>query len=466
MDNNQNITIDPFQAAFAEQDRLKAEQDAVKNSSGFEGFEEQKHLSLDSGKWIGFRILGYPIEFRQSNTDPQIVCQSKIVTDDKKGFSKINWPFVIKNGKYQRDSNWILSKLYDTVMKKDWVKYTESDIGKLEGIRKNSENKIVNAKGYDAYPVFKYKNTETYQLIEFNKKDIKDESKNKFNPSFRILMNVISRMDDWCAVNKHSMLLSTKVGTKEYTDDSGQSVIRYFPQTGISKEMYDEICVYIRNAFNHWKVDLAIKRYEDNQGKWKCIITDAKLKDRNDTSIKDLLTDNVLTKDELEYTLYDIDRITQTCSYQKLLKKHIGLFKLFDKEFHDNLTEELINLAKAEKDKYDADKEKNKIVKGNPDDSIPWEDKSKEENKKEERKERPERILTTPSIEDQIKSIYKFWDTLCADDRADIIKLCDKIENGEIIWKPNTNLIPCDVCKMNLPKVVVHCPKCDADFSS
>ncbi len=456
-------TKDVWQEAFELQDELLAEQEAAKNNIGnFTDYEELKWLSLDLKKWIGFRPLGVPFEFRKENWHPKMILQSKILKDDKTGFSKINWPYVLKNGKYIMDPDWILSKLYNKVFDKEWVKYTEEDIDPTKKIMKNNEGNIVNFKGYNGYYQDKNVNTQCYQLISFNKKSPEDKSMNAFKPSFRVIMNVISRMNDWCKVNKKTQLLSTNVGRKDYTDDKGQKLTIEFPQTGISKSMYDELMHYTKKGNNRWDVDFAIYRYQDQSGMYKNDYTDAKLRDRNDTSIRDLLTDKPLTKEELEYEKVDIDKITKISSYQKLLKNHVGLFKLFDAEFNESLTQKLIYLADEEKKKYEEEnKDKNQV---NVKEDIPKE--TSEVQTKDEKKEREVKSSQITDISTQLKTLFSFWNNLSAEDIEDFIKFTDKIENSEIVWKPNTNLIPCDKCKINLPKSILHCPNCDMDYNS
>jgi len=463
--SEQNTIIDPFQAAFEEQAKMLAEQEASKNNSGYTmDYEELKWLSLDVNKWIGFRILGIPCEFRTEAWHPKMILQSKVLKDNKSGYSKINWPYIQKQGKYVMDPDWILAKLYNKVYDKDWIKYTEADINPKEKIMKGADGRIVNAKGYNGYYQEKNTHTQTYQLINFNKKSSEDKSMNNFKPGFRVIMNVISRMSDWCAINKKTMLLSTNVGTKDIVSDKGEKSTISFPQTGISKSMYDEIMYYTKKGNNRWDVDFAILRYQDAQGMYKNDYTDAKLRDRNDASIRDLLTDKPLTKEELEYEKIDIDKITKITSYQKLLKNHVGLFKLFDAEFNQSLTQELIFLADEEKKKYD----ESKVV--------------------EEPKKQTEVVADVPKIEtvatptvqpevkrergsvenpiDKLKSLFKFWSNLSKEDEEDVLKAFDKVDVGMVVWKPNTNLIPCDKCSTNLPKTVMHCPHCDADYNS
>jgi len=453
--------FDPFQAAFEADEQRKKEAENAKNNSGnYADYEEVKWLSLDLNSWIAFRPLGVPWDFRTESWHPKMILQSKIVKDDKSNFSKINWPYVLKGGKYVADPDWILSKLYNKVMEASWVKYSEADIDPKNKIGRNQEGKIVNAKGYDSYRVDKYSTTQIYQLINFNKKSTQDKSMNAFKPSFKVVMNIISRMDDWCKVNKHTMLLSTKVGYQEIVDKvTGNKTTINFPQTGISKSMYDEFIHYTQRSNNRWDVDFAIHRYQDSQDMYKNDYTDAKLRDRNDASIRDLMTDVPLTTEELGYEKYDIDKITQITSYQKLLNHHKGLFKLFDMEFNQSLTEELIHLADEEKRKYEEDHKNDKKESVIVDKTI-----SSEIPKVEERS-RGSEISKGSSPEESLKSIYPFWDKISKEDKDDILSYFDKIENVEVIWKPNTALIPCDECKTILPKSVMHCPKCDKDYN-
>jgi hypothetical protein len=127
-------------------------------------------------------------------------------------------------------------------------------------------------------------------------------------------------------------------------------------------------------------------------------------------------------------------------------------------EFNQSLTEELIHLADEEKRKYEEDHKNDKkesvIV-----------DKSSSEIPKVEERSRGSEISKSNSPEESLKVIYPFWDKISKEDKDDILSYFDKIENVEVIWKPNTALIPCDECKTILPKSVMHCPKCDKDYN-
>lgn len=467
MSQDEQTQFNPWEAAQKAAEQRKQDAENAKNNSGFD-FEEIQWVGMPVDKWTVFRILGVPFDFRTESWHPKMILRSEIVSDDKKSYSKINWKYICKNGKFVPDPEWILTKLYDKVMEHTWVKYTEADIDPVKKIGKNQEGKIVNAKGYNGYYVDKHTHTECYQIIKDNSKGAGDVKKAKFYPAARIIMNVISRENSWCADNKHSALLCTNVGIKEVVNDkTGEKTIIKFPQAGVSISFYDEIMTYIGSTFNHWNTDFAVKRYKA-QDMYKNLIIDAKLpKDRLDASIREIMSDAPLTKEEQEYEKYDLDKLFQVSSYQKILKKHGGLFKLFDKEFNENLTEELVLLAEQEKKEMEASKES---VKDEPDEIDTPEESAAKEPVQQETKGRQSRepldIQAPQSNVIDFTKVFKFWNNLSKEDKEDILKFCVKLDEGMPIWAPNTNLIPCDKCKIDLPKTVMHCPNCDADYNS
>ena len=444
----ENKTFDPWEGAFNKQDQQKKEREDSKNFSGGFDYEEIVYEGLAVDKPVAFRIVGNPAEYRAEPSDAKIVLQSKMVKDGDKSKSKINWKFTEQKGKYVIDPDWILSKLYNKVMEKKFVKYTDADIDSKE-IVKSEDGKIRNTRGYEGQYKDLHTETKCYKRLKFNKLPSDTKTFGDAYPSTRIVMNVISRMDDWGQKNKHTKILSTKVGTKEVVSDTGEKSIIYFPETGISKSMYDELLGYIRQiGINPLATDFIITRTFNNE-KYSQTIFDGSgmLKlGRGDKKILGVIQDGIITDEECNYEKYDLDKLFKPASYNKLKNSLTGLFKLYDLEFNDNLYDELCLLAEEEKKNSENSSEDNE-------DLI---DKNIEVTAEDVVKQRQRREIKSIDL-----SLLPFWNNLDNDDKKDMQENIESfISIDDFKFKSDTAIAPCSACGRKLPNTVLVCPFC------
>ena len=454
----ENKTFDPWDKAFSKQDQQKKEREESKNFTSFD-YEEIVYEGLAVGKPIAFRIVGNPAEYRMCPTDAKIVLQSKMVKDGEKGKTKINWRFTEKKGKYVIDPDWILSKLYNKVMEKKFVKYTEKDISVEKQITKSEDGSIKNSRGYEGEYKDLHTNTECYSRLKFNKLPSEEKTFGDAYPATRIVFNIISRMDDWCVKNKHTKLLSTKVGTKEVISDTGEKTTLYFPETGISKSMYDELLGYIRQiAINPTTTDFVITRTYNND-KYSQTIFDGNglLKlGRGDKKILESIKEGSITEEEKSYGLYDLDVLFKEASYNKIKKNLTALFKLYDTEFNDNLYDELCALAEEEK-KNNAENSQE----DNEEDAPAKVGESQEV----EKPATPEKKRVRGEVKTVDLSGLPFWSSLDDDDKRYMNESVLSFTNiDDMKFKPDTTIAPCTACKRQLPNTVLRCPFCDTSL--
>jgi hypothetical protein len=457
---------DAWKKAFDKQNEQKKAREDSKNFVPFD-FEEIAYEGLAIDKPVAFRIIGSPMEYRQFPYEAKLVLQSKMVTDDYKGKTRINWRYVESKGKYIIDPDWILSKLYNNAMSRQFVKYTEKDIdGK--SVIKTEDGSIKNSRGYTGEYRDLHTHTKTYQRLKFNKTINEQKSFGDAYPSSRIVMNVISRMDDWCSTNKKTKILSTKVGVKEGTkiekDELGNTYTvtftMYFPETGISKSAYDELLDYIRTSgVDPTTTDFVITRkYINDKYSQSIIDGEGLLKlGRASSDILNKIKSGKLTEEESKYETYDLDKFFAVSSYNKIKKKLSGLFKLYDEEFHDNLYDELCALALEE------EKLREEKAIQNPEDFRDEEYQSSEKEIPAEKKE--ERKVRTVDKAIDFSIVFPFWSSLLEEDKNEMKTLLQSANNVDsMIFKPNTPLLPCTACGRNLPNTVFHCPCCGTEL--
>lgn len=461
--NEEVKEFDPFEATFSKHDQMNQE---AENSQGFSGmeFEQIVYEGLAVSKSVIFRVLGYPAEYRKNPTDAKLIFQSKIIKDDGKGYIVINWPYVEVRGKYKPDPDWVLSKLMNKVLERKFVAYTEKDIDGKEVFVDASDGKIKNKRGYTGVSHDIHTQTESYNRIKNNKKKTETKNYRSFSPTPRVLMNILSRMDDWCKENKHSKVLSTKVGEQE-VDDNGTKKKILYPETGISQTMYNAFLGYIRDTCRTWvDRDFIITRTHTNDMYSQTIVdaTTNKLMKQGNPSLWPKISEHPTTEEELAYELFDFDNLFRVASYRKLKKNLSGLFKLYDAEFNDTLYEELVRLAQIEEQENKDNKASEQSDEAD-DNEPPFDADTPETATQEEvKKERKPREAVNASAVDL--SILSFWSSLAKEDKEDMTKFTEKIENDELVFKANTALAPCIACNKPLPNTVLRCPFCDTEM--
>lgn len=448
------LSNSPFEVAKRKREQQDKEKEARKSFTGFE-FENVSYYALEDNKHVSFRILGVPIEVRSCSTDPKLILNSQILKDDKKGYIKVNWPVVEKDGDYIPDSEWILTRLYKKVMERKWIKYEDG--------RKNE-------RGQNGDWFYPNKDLTCYKRIDGNRKE-NDKYDKKFFPQKRVVMNVIGNRE-WCEQNNHSQMLISKMGIMNVTNENGEKVEIYFPDIGIPIGLY-------KNVFDH---------YIRVSGDWRdtdtVILKTSKEKkydvyDKGDglryipQNILDLCSDMPLSEKEKAYELYDLDHLYQVCSYTKLKRNLLGLFKLCDAELKTNFTEELETLVRIEAEerlqkKQESDS-KDTEIKTQINESI---EKPVEEEPKAKRERRPatdQKVEPVKSIEELCVINFPKWDLLSSEEKKVMIDSIKEFNNTVPTYITGTNDLLCPDKKCcfhnsaeatSYPDSVTICPVC------
>ena len=327
-------------------------------SGGFGGggqYEEVTYTALESNEPKVVRIVGNPMENRQTRFDPKPFQVSMIRGDNGKQFRCI-WPDKSEN------ADWILWKVFDKVMKYDYDRvrnekryhYAESHPELFNRVNKNDKVDVVQEKGW--------------------------------KPQRAVAMNILDRHDmEWHRENQHTKLLSKKAS------ESGDTV---FFEPGIPQYLYDTIwddVVEYSGDWNNWDV-VILKMSKDPFYKAFHPEDDQKKIVKIDPEVLDLTSTEPLTEEEAGWERYDLDRLFPVTSHTKI-KNRLGSFiKKVDAAFGTKYYEELEYQAEKEKEERErkAQEENEKEVTESSKTSAPNEKETPDDDPEEEEETEPE----------------------------------------------------------------------------
>jgi hypothetical protein len=462
-----------FDEALKKSEELADRLERKRAGSGFGGFDKCKYMFLHfGGKTVPrqekvFRIYGNPMEMRKLPTDPKLVFFSPIVKDGGKAKMRVIWKTLINDlGTPEVDEDWILMRLYKKVNAGDWHDFTE------EEKKTRKDNKA------GTY-IPKHSDTKSFIRISKNAKE-KEEYPLGFYPKPKVLMNVIDRMDDWCVQNKHSKILTSTGNPWNTTRDGKPVVVEYVNSLGIPHMAYKMILDNVVKFHHGWDIDVVCKATGELSHSYEVRdITEQKI----DPLSRKVGKDIPLTKEELEYGLYDLDAEFHETTYRELYTGLLGLFKMVDAEFNEKFVEELTDLYNKEATAL-LEKKKNDPNYTEDDakvDEIFNEEPGSEENEEtadtpqpEERKERAGREASVPP-EVELAKVFPFWSKLDKEDVKDFLNAFVKMEGLLPLWKPNTSLAQCEDEKCVfpgtstptfLPSTVLNCPCCGMKYKT
>lgn len=459
----------------------RAKKDAENNKGTYTEFEHVECLGLEDKKEKAFRIVGRGFQNRKLPTDAKMVMQSSIRTDEGKGYTKINWPIIYKEGKgdYFPDPDWIFTRLYDKINEGKSAKYTEADI---DGKKiKRVGDKIVNVENFNKEWYWNpyHKDTDVYMRVSSNMRDnpTPKEFAPKFYPGKRIVLNVIDRMDDWCIVNKHTKELSSKVTHSEKKNDKGETIKAVYPELGVPKLCYDSIINhYLKTSGSFTVLDTVVVKDSSNK---KYDIYDA-MDERYLTPETMALTNSgSLSDEEKAYELYDFDDLYRVASYAKLKKNLGGLFKLCDIDLGTHFYDELVNLCKIEDDQKKAE-EKIKAeleAKENPDSENVEKSSNEAEEPKGEPKTRTREArqsvtnqgVSQKSLDDLCAENFPSWDTVPLNERVIMLNSINSFNGTIPVYTKEAKDVLCndETCKFKdsteettFPAAMFTCPVC------
>jgi len=447
--------LDAFNNAYSKNKKEREERENKYKGIGTWEIERFEWCGLEDNVEKVVRILGSPYENRQKGTDTKLVYHSKFINDKKEGYVNIVWKLNKDN---TLDTDWVLYELYAHAMKKEWKKYADGH---------------KNEKGYDGEYKFIYEDTETFKRLNINKKK---SGSNMYppqvKPKARILMNVIDRHDNWCKENKHSKVLTSKIGYWR-DDENGNPII--FPDLGVPEIVYNRIMDEVVAYRHHWFLDIVIKKNSKDLSNAYIVkdILDEKIRPES----KKIGTDAPLTEEELAYELYDFDksRLTTTTPYYKLHKSLIGLFKMADAEFNTHFTEKLEQ--EVEREMKTMSVEEQKII----DEEFEKEKELDDFDQKQEREtitiQKLEQSTRSrrESVEIDFNEKFPYWNKLNATEQSEMKKAVKEFNGNIPVYVNPNDVLPC--VDMNctypgtkeqtkFPSTVFTCPVCGMEDKS
>ena len=375
--------MNAFELAKQKRKALEAEREASKSNAGGNSnftFEEMNFVGLETEKEVVFRPLGLPFDpetlERHNDYDPKLVLQSQIVQEDKRKYNKLNFPIIVKDGKYLPDPDWIFTRMMSKVEEGKWANYTDTDIG--GDVVKKDDGSIVNAKtGKNGYFKKYHKDTDIYNLLQPTGNSRQgDKYPPRVYPSKKIVMNVIGRMDDYSKTNKKTSILSTKVTPYSFKNDAGEDVEINFVDTGISESLYNMIFDFAAKSMGHWDVDFIVTKKPKTQSKYE--VWDATFDKMISDESKSIAIIDELTDEEKSYETINLTDKYNPTSYKRLKDIAGHLFKKCDLELNTDFTAELNSLIIEEEKRKSIEKEKS-----NDENMSKEVEQSKEEIKKE-----------------------------------------------------------------------------------
>ena len=442
-----------------EQQKKEVETAQVRKSN-WEGTEEIKYLGLEDKQERVFRIIGDPLHVREKGTDPKLIFYSEIVRDDLNGYTQIIWPWIEADGKYKPDPNWILTRLYNTVMDGEWKERSEAEIAAGES---------------RWYKIPSYGETEVYKRIKGNRKQEDKGFARRFWPSQKVLMNVIDRHDTWCKDNKHTKCLSSKVTTKIYPDkdEQGNPTEKEitFAATGVPATLYTSLFEHFMRRCGDWSFDAVVTKDAANK---KYNVIDAAVTQMISQHSTEISSVDELTDEEKAYELFDFDKLKKITTYNKLKKTLSGLFKLCDANLGTNFYEELCELEAKEAEEYKAQKEAQKEIEVSPEESdvSSVEETPIVNTPVEEVVETESTVSTTDTLTDNdLIVVFPNFDNLSDEDKTILRNSVVRIIDGRPFFKSGSDELTCFInsCKYpnsNLdtlfPSIMKQCPVCGA----
>ena len=459
---------------LAAKGRAVNKQAQEEKTNTFADFEEIEYMSLESKKEKVLRIVGNPMEVRQNAYDPKLVLETKVVKPDRKGYYKIKRKHILKNGYYVPDPECILTRFLDMVYEGKWFKYEDKDVDNVSIVKQadgtiiNTASKSRNKTGY--YKHFR-ENTNIYKILtagNMKDKELFPVEVNN-NPPKKVVMNVIDRHDSWCADNKHTKLLTSKLNPYDVKNDDGSTYTIKFVDTGVPIGLYDMMFDQLKSN-GSLDMDLVVTKDNDLLAKYKVHdITDTAPKYITEVS-KSLGNSNPLTED---YEKYDLDKLYYPSSYAMISKAFAHLFKLADVELNTNFSIELVQLVEQEKQEREKNQEgEEKLLNDSVVESTLEAPKETitEAPRRESRENSQESSIKTLTLADQCSKFLLHWKDLSETDKQNYIDALSHFVEGIPVFKSN-DVPGCSnqACFIGeyitaVPRNVNQCPQCGRMF--
>ena len=309
---------------FAEQ-VAQDEADKANKRGGFTAnYEKVKWTGLEQGKIKIIRALGGVPNSGDSPYTSRVV-RIAYVIDDKGKRMKVVLP------SQEKDPQYLMWRIVNRVMEPSWEKVGD----------KNVKSYPVQSKHPDVFNIVAYNG-----LPESNvKRKYGLEGKGWQGREF-LLMNCIDRaLTSWHKENKHSVLLSKKVTLD--TDKNGNP-IEYVEEGVPSFGFINILASSLFRYYGDWKgYDIGVEK--TGQQSTPLIVKNAsKHLEEIPESLKGLVVDGPITKEESEYEMYDLDKLYGVTTYTKLFNRLRLTIAKIDLALGTRYSDELKSMADAE----------------------------------------------------------------------------------------------------------------------
>lgn len=409
-----------FEAYAREQERL-AREGANRGSgapTGGANYVDIKWTGLEDNRMKVIRAVGAPPNSDIDKTTAKTVRIATIKGDDGKNFRCI-LPDVAD------DPNYILWKIIARVEAVTWV---------------NKQKTFpIEAKHPDIY----------YQVVKngFRKGDRQFNFDKGWKGQQKLIMNVIDReMMDWHRENKHTALLSKNIGVSK-TDG------REFPEEGVPSYGFESQLANMFKYYKSWeKYDIGVVRTGIKENPYR-VINASKYFEEVPEDLQPLVVSGPLTEEEASWERYDLSKLFQVTTANKLQNKLKLTIARIDMALGTHFADELKELAEAEKAKWEAEKAANPPV----EEAV--------EAKPAPKPVRTEGKRAAPSKDTKAidTSKLKGWDMLSDEQKAQVVGV-EVDSNGAVVkmtFSGNEIEFACPECGILSPESFKECcPAC------
>lgn len=479
-EKSNNDIFNKFLAKKKQEEKERADRGTNSGSNFTPQYEDIKYVDLTESPAM-LRFVGNPpmndLAYQRRPSDAKELFISKIKDDN----GKIMYLTLPLRSELASD-NHIMHRLIADVMKKEYVNKKRVEVGPTKW---PESYKIVSKGGYkDGDPGYTFANGWLGKQM--------------------LLINCIDRKDSWCADNKHTKVVSKKIGHSINQD--GDEV--EWPEKGVNSFGFLNILTDIMSTDGNWEdYDVCIRKNTDPQTRmtnpykmWNAskflspqaiqmgFAKDLGLtEDEQKLAVLDPISD-----EELNYERYDLDKCFHVTPYSAILKRLGNSIKKIDAEltaaypkaprtYYDELTK----LAEKEKAEWEA-------MKAEQDAAAPAAESTATEAPVETPTESAAPSFDSmPSVQESAPvtrtvvgtepatkltpeklALLKGWDTLSADEKAMIVDVEVNADGSlkNVVYSDDAPAcLPCPEdqggCGFGSPSIFSHCPVCGKRFS-
>lgn len=444
---------DEFKAYAAEVDRKNNKPAGNGNYNSNVEYESQQWVGLEKGQVKIVRIVSNPPASMSSTIkdDPyrtRDIYFSEIMTDDGKHKMHLKLPLHTEDARDDHIMWKILSKA-----------------GKYE--------KVPNPKNpKESIKVYEYSGRDWFETMlhgGYKPTDGNYQFTKGWWGQEVAIMNVIDREDSWCADNKHTKLLSKNIS--RWTTKDGKPAEK--PDVGVPAYGFlGKLSKLSGTSGSWWKYDVAIEKTGEKTNPYNVENATATVKSGMQEFIarlqgkdKYVSTADILTPEEMQYEMYDLEKLYAVTSYQKLLKNLGNTIKKMDADLGTTFYDQLVELANNEKAEWEAKKETEK--KEEPAAPIQESTETVAEAPRTISRQgpAPEQTGLTP----EKIALLKGWDVLTDREKSQVVDLIvneDGTPDHIVYSEDAATLIDCnpDGCGHLSPKDFHACPFCSSIY--